>query len=238
MGKLLCAIGLAALLGQVQAQMPLAKPQASTWAELVEFEFRLKGVPSATGTVATVKLIKAKFPTLNATKFGLDEPCWNKTSVCPVVVSATAQVFIKLPWSTRLNVTKYVLCEASECLLPPFAQMQAKPGEGYRFRYNRLTAVWDTPPSVIAIVAAPPPAPTVTASKPGDSIPALMQLVDLQGAVWTFTGGQVTRDKVVIAKPHADDDRLYVGANGLIRISSPSKGYLCWIGSAWSGSGC
>jgi len=100
------------------------------------------------------------------------------------------------------------------------------------------------------ITPAPPPVvtpvPTTVASKPGDYTgicstcpnPPLPQLVDAAGVIWTFVGGQAYRNNVGVAKPHTDDQRLYVSASGGIRVESPSKGYLCWTGSAWSGSGC
>ena len=203
MKKLLCAIALMMWL-PAMAQMPLAKPQASTWAELVEFEFRLRGVPNAAGTVSTARLIKARFATLNATAFTHTEPCWNTASACPVVASATVRIFIKLPWSTRLNVTKYVLCEASECLLPPFAQMQAKVGEGYSFRYNRLTAAWDTPPRVVAVVAAPPataiaasPASVSFAYTRGGALPPAQTIKVTAPGNWSATDQSLFYDQSV-----------------------------------------
>jgi len=52
----------------------------------------------------------------------------------------------------NVNVTRFVLCNASECLLPEFPALTAKPGEAYRFFYDRTTAQWVSHPVVVPIV--------------------------------------------------------------------------------------
>jgi hypothetical protein len=142
-------------------QAPVQPQSIGGLAEFVEFDIRFKGVATATNPAPTVKLASAvKFPTLEGQYFRHTEPCWNKTSACPVVVSATVQIFVRLPWiGTRTNVTRYLLCAGTECAMPSFQPMTAKPGEGFQFEYDRVKAVWNGVPSVVSMSALPPPPP-------------------------------------------------------------------------------
>ena len=88
---------------------------------------------------------------MDAGRFIVKVPCWNKVSVCPQVASVTIKVFLKVPWIGRANVTRFTLCSQSECSLPAFVALQAKPGEAYRFFYNRMTAAWGEAPSVVTV---------------------------------------------------------------------------------------
>lgn len=135
---------LALFFGAAQAQtLPPVQPQPGLQ-NLIEIETRLKRADGS-----TARLLKETPPTIDARTFVAVIPCWNRTTTCPQIVSATVQLYIRLPWSTRMNVTRFVLCNGSECLLPPFAALQARPGEAYRFRYDRVSAQWAEPPTVI-----------------------------------------------------------------------------------------
>jgi len=148
---LLCA-------GHAAGQLPPKVRQQSTmgWQEQVEFDVRLKGVPIYVDGVqvkpsATVKLVTGlRFKSLQTRYFAYTVPCWNKTAPCPKVAFITIQAFVRLPWNAgRVNVTKYMLCDSAECSLPDIIPIQAKPGEGYSFRYDRVKAVWDPVPFVV-----------------------------------------------------------------------------------------
>jgi len=132
----------------VFAGPPIVQPQSQTWlSDNIEVELRLK-----TATESTAKVYIARFRKLeDAGRFIVKVPCWNKVSVCPPVASVTIKVFLKVPWIGRANVTRFTLCSQSECSLPAFAALQAKPGEAYRFFYNRMTAAWEEAPSVVAL---------------------------------------------------------------------------------------
>ena len=132
-----------------QSVLPPVQPQPGLQA-LTTIEIRLKGVPTATNPSPTVRLIKWSPKTIDVETFAVSEMCWNAKSPCPKVVEATARVYLTLPWLPNVNVTRFVLCPASECLLPPFSALQAKPGEIHWFIYNRYTAQWKTPPSVVS----------------------------------------------------------------------------------------
>lgn len=134
------------------AQLPPAQPQTSNWfAEHVEFEVRLRGVATATNPSPVVHTSVLKFPTLAGNPFNVTIGCWRTTSSCQQVVAATVRVFIRLPWNTRANITKYVLCSGTECMMPAFSPMTAKVGESYSFKYDRTTAKWVTVPSVVVV---------------------------------------------------------------------------------------
>lgn len=146
------------------AQTPNVTPQTETFLESAhEVDIRLKGVPSATGTVPTVKLLSAfKAANPNDTSYTLAVPCWNAVSACPPVAGVTVQVFLNLGILGRKNVTAFTgLCGiATECTLPVFTPIQAKPGESYKFWYSRVSAAWKEQPSVVAtVVPAPVPVP-------------------------------------------------------------------------------
>lgn len=139
---------LLALLPAVAAAQAPVEPQPGLHT-MIELEIRLKGTPTATQPSPTVRLRKWTPSTIDARTFTLTEPCWNAKSACPQVVTVTAQLYLKLPWATRVNVTRFVLCSGSECLLPAFAPLQAKPGEAFRFSYDRMTAQWTEPPRIV-----------------------------------------------------------------------------------------
>ena len=142
---------LAASFGAAQAQsLPPVQPQPGLHT-LVTLEIRLKGAPTATNPSPTVKLYTWKLENADSRRFTLVVPCWNTKSTCPQVLAATVRVYVKLPWVANVNVTRFVLCDGSECGLPKFAPLVAKPGEGYRFSYNRIRAVWVEVPSVVAL---------------------------------------------------------------------------------------
>ena len=258
MGKLLCAIGLAALLGQAQAQTG-AMPVQSPWsfktimvkATVTPLRTSTTGFTAIAGQAQAVNLalntVSAVFP-------------GQKTSAM-VVSGLRLSVTSQAGWTANTTV---------DLALPGVVTVPAGRTLAVRLDYPLVgagTLQWAVGATSISgpITPAPPPPPTpspapppvvtppplpppstVTASKPGDytgvcqgcANPPLSQLVDASGVVWTFVGGQAFRNNVGVAKPHTDDQRLYVSASGGIRVESPSKGYLCWIGSAWSGSGC
>ena len=149
-----------------RAQPPPVQPQPGLH-NYLEVEVRLKGNPTATNPSPTLRLEKLTgwAPTADARYFNGAIACWRTTSTCPPVVGATARLYLKLPWiATRVNVTRFVLCDASECVLPPFAAMSAKPGEFFNFNYDRVAAVWKVQPSVTAVpipvpVTVPCPVP-------------------------------------------------------------------------------
>jgi hypothetical protein len=129
------------------AQMPPVSAQQRNWLHTAtDFEVRLKNAGGA-----TVKLVTLKFPSLNNRYFTYTVVCWNTASACPVVASATVRAYVKMPWAGRVNVTRFVLCDASECTMPVFAPLQAKTGEGYKFTYDRVKALWSPVPSVVAV---------------------------------------------------------------------------------------
>jgi hypothetical protein len=147
------ALVLAGVVVGARAQtIPPVQPQLGLHG-LTLIEVRLKGAPTATNPSPTVRLIKWKPATIDAKTFTWTEPCWNAKSSCPQVVAATVRVYLSLPWLPNVNVTRFVLCGGSECLLPAFAPMQAKPGEGYRLSYDRYTAQWVEAPKVISSTA-------------------------------------------------------------------------------------
>lgn len=146
----LVVLGLLLALGAA-AQAPNVTPQVATWLESnTEVDIRLKGVPTATNPSPTVRLVRGvRFDPPFAQNYIYSLPCWNTASVCPQVVGVTIQVFLTLP-TGRSNVTRFTgMCgNASECVLPSFSGVQAKPGESYRFNYSRVKAIWNEPPSV------------------------------------------------------------------------------------------
>jgi hypothetical protein len=210
------------------------QPQSTDWLSAnVETEVRLK---KADGT--TARLVKPAFPTYNARYFILTEPCWNKSSACPEITGATISLFVKLPWSNRLNVTKYVLCGATVCDMPAFGPLIAKPGEGYRLRYDRVTARWDPMPSVVSVAPAPPPPtppPPSGASPDGTKMPPAALIVDATGDKWTVSasGNQfaVFRNATQVAN---SVDFLTI-KGGVIYQSDflSGTGWSRWSGSAW-----
>ena len=128
---------------------PPVQPQPGLH-KLVSVEVRLKGAPTATGEQgSTVRLITFSPQNADSRTFILTQACWNKTAICPAVHAATVRLYLKLPWSTRLNVTRFVLCGSTECTLPHFAPIQAKPGQAYKFSYDRVEAIWTETPSVV-----------------------------------------------------------------------------------------
>jgi hypothetical protein len=141
------------------AQVPVSQPMSGRWfSNVLEIELRLKGEPAAGKQVKAVndlptrRVVRVKFRNYNARYLTYTVPCWNKVSACQSVIAVTYRVMLKLPWSQRLNVTKYVNCQAVECLLAGvFAPLVAKPGEGYSFRYDRVEAVWAPAPNVVAL---------------------------------------------------------------------------------------
>lgn len=128
--------------------IPPVEPQAGLQG-LVTLEIRLKGVPTLTNPSPTVKLYTWQLKNADSGTFILTIPCWNTTSACPRVIAATVRVFLKLPWA-NMNVTRFVLCNASECMLPVFPVMIAGPDESYRFSYDRTKAVWAEPPRIVS----------------------------------------------------------------------------------------
>ena len=139
------------------AQVPTSQPTTANWfADLIEIELRLRGAPTGAVTqladMPTVKVVTAKMPNYWARNYVYTVPCWNKTTVCPKVIAVSYRVMLKLPWSTRMNVTRFTNCEASECLLAGvFAPLQAKPGQGYSFNFDRIEAVWGAAPAVVSV---------------------------------------------------------------------------------------
>jgi len=134
------------------AQMPKVEKLSRSWFnDKVEFELRMRGTNSK-GSPYTVRVVKLRFSNINARYYVHIEPCWNKVSACPAVNAVTIRAYLTLPWLPRTNITKFLLCNASECLLEPWAiPIQAKPNEGYRFDYDRVAGLWRTVPSVVAL---------------------------------------------------------------------------------------
>jgi hypothetical protein len=134
------------------AQMPRVEKLSRAWFnDKIEFELRLK-TTSASGAQSTAKLITKRFANINARYYTHTEPCWNKTSACPKIDAVTARAYLTLPWLPRTNITKFLLCNASECALSPWAiPIQAKPGEGYFFDFDRVGGEWRTVPSVVKL---------------------------------------------------------------------------------------
>lgn len=99
-------------------------------------------------------------------------------------------------------------------------------------------------PVTVIVLPAPTPVPTPTPSPavnslPGDCSPPLGQLS--LGGTWTVSGGNVSKDGVVLgSNAYPDLSTICVSANGTaIRAISPTKGYECWTGGpSWTGSGC
>ena len=152
MRRLVASLLLALAPALVGAQPPPVQPQPGLH-NYLEVEVRLKGNPTATNPSPTLKVsnLTGWQPTVDARYFNGSIPCWRTAAACPPVVAATARVYLKLPWLlTRVNVTRFVLCDASECLLPPFTVMIAKPGQAFSFNYDRVDAVWKEPPTVIS----------------------------------------------------------------------------------------
>lgn len=130
----------------VLAQAPPAQPQTTNWlSERVEVEVRLKTVAGTTAHLAVFR-----FGNLGARYLTILVPCWNKVRACPEIAGATVRLYITLPWSQRLNVTRFVLCASSECSLPAISPpIRANPGQSYDLRYDRVNAVWYQPPAVV-----------------------------------------------------------------------------------------
>src|SRR5258706_14258070 len=80
-------------------------------------------------------------------------------------------------------------------------------------------------------------ASAVVANKPGDSIPALTQLVDKDGAVWTFVNKHAFRNGADTNQPFVDTDHLYINLSGSVWLHSNDHGYRCWTG-AWTWGTC
>ena len=146
---LLVLIGWLPAIALAQA-IPPVQPQPGLQ-NSIAVEVRFKGARTATNPSPTLRVMK--FQTTDAKIYNVMHACWNKTTVCPPVVAATVRVYLSLPWDTSVNVTRFVLCNASECLLPSFSPLVAKPGQSFYFRYNRLQGQWEQPPSVIPTLA-------------------------------------------------------------------------------------
>lgn len=143
----------------VGAQTPpnVTSRSASWLDEAMEVDIRLRGQPTASNPAGPlVRLISAqKFdPQNNAVIYNLTIPCWNVVSACPAVHGLTFQVFLRLPNGARQNVTPYSgRCGVeSTCVVAWFPPIAAKPGDGYKFRYDSVKAVWVETPSVIRLL--------------------------------------------------------------------------------------
>jgi hypothetical protein len=246
--QFLAALAVFLLSAQAYGQLPAAQPQnqADFYSSFIEIELRLK---RADGTTARVHV--PKFGTMNAGAFTVTVPCWNKASACPAVVAVTARVSVLLPWiPTKSNVTKYVLCNGSECQLyyddgtpsgsPTFPAISAKPGEGYQIRFDRLKGRITPQPIVVAVLAPPPPPPPASGVSPdGTKMPPAAELVDSSGAKWTVSavaGNQyvVFRNGVQVA---GSVDFLEI-KGGVIYQSDflSGSGWFRWTGSGWEAS--
>src|SRR5258708_40289227 len=92
-------------------------------------------------------------------------------------------------------------------------------------------------PLVVSPTPPPPPPPSGTPSPIGASVPPLTQLVDKNGAVWTLVN-KVVKMGTVNMTFYSDTDKLYVTSGNQIGVHSPTHGFACWTGTAWTGSGC
>ena len=110
---------------------------------VVDIEVRLKS------GATTVKVHRWTPLTINVGTVTLTVQCWNKVTDCPPVTSATVRLYLKLPWIPSVNITRYVLCNDTECLLPEFTPIQAPVGQAYKFSYDRRTARWVEPPRIV-----------------------------------------------------------------------------------------
>ncbi|MDH4172176.1 MAG: hypothetical protein OEW90_00925 [Betaproteobacteria bacterium] len=141
------------------AQVPVSQPTSPNWfGQNLEIELRMKGPPAAGSQVSvlsdlpTRRIEKVVFKDYNARYLNYVVPCWNTKSACPEIIAVTYRVMLKLPWSNRLNVTKYTNCSASECLLAGvFLPLRAKPGEGYSLKFDRVSGLWAETPIVVAL---------------------------------------------------------------------------------------
>jgi hypothetical protein len=120
----------------------------------VEVELRLKGPATTTNASPTIRVATIRFANVNARYFEHVWPCWNTASSCPQVTGVTARIYLKLPWTGRVNVTRYILCNGTECSLPNFPAIAAKPGEVYALSYDRIKAVWRVTPYITIPVPA------------------------------------------------------------------------------------
>jgi hypothetical protein len=202
MRTLIALLALALLPLAVAAQTvppsPNVTPQTVTGLQdYIEVDVRLKGIATATNPSPTIRVVgAARWEPMNGRYFTLDVPCWNKSSACPPVAGVTFQVFFRLTGSaSRTNVTRFTgMCGllTTECIAPWFVPITAKPGESYRFRYDRVAANWDATPTVVPTVAPPPVTPPAVASPDGTRMPPATELIDGEGAKWTTspqTGG-------------------------------------------------
>lgn len=135
-----------------QAQMPKVEKLSRSWFnDKVEFELRLK-TKNAKGEESTARLVTVKFANINARYYKHTEPCWNKASACPAIGGVTVRAYLTTPWLPRTNITRFLLCNGTECQLDPWVNpIQAKPGEGYAFDFDRVGGKWRTMPSVVKL---------------------------------------------------------------------------------------
>ena len=157
---------------------------------------------AADKTLFTRKLPSGGYvmPDLWSASYEHTEKCWNNSSPC-VVAGLALQIYVNAPWLPRTNVSRFFEGCTSQCVLPPFAMITAKPGEPMRFEFNRVNAQWNHPPSVVT-AGSPPTIPPTAASKPPAASPdgtEGTEVIDANGAKWTAAGGKVYREGVIWA---------------------------------------
>jgi len=241
--RLALAVVLMVITLAVMAQAPNVTPQVETWLEQnVQIDVRLKGAATTTNPFPTVRLITMKFTPLNAKSFVFSVPCWNASSACPKVLGVTAQVFLNTPLG-RSNVTRFSgLCgNSTECVLPAFAAIQAKPGEIYRFNYSRVNAAWNEPPLTVASTLPVPVVATPTGTSPdGTKMPPASVIVDASGAMWTTLPAQNgVQGQVGIARNGVrvlDSIDFLTIQGGVVLQSDVLTGSGCerWTESGWN----
>jgi hypothetical protein len=240
--KTILALALLFFALHAQAQTSNVTPQIETLFEQnVQVDIRLKGPATATNPFPTVRLLTMKFTPLNAKSFVFSVPCWNASSACPKVVGVTVQVFLQTPVG-RANVTRFTgLCTSTtECVLPAFTAIQAKPGEIYRFNYSRINAAWNEPPLVMASTLPAPvvAAPTTTTSD-ATKMPPASVILDATGAQWTTLPQLNGRaDQVGIARNgvRVSDSVDYLTIKGGV-VYQFDAGCEQWTGTAWAAVG-
>jgi hypothetical protein len=213
-------------------QLPSSQPQTLDISAWIEIELRLKTAENKTARVHV-----AQFKTLNAATYLVTIPCWNKASVCPAVTAVTAKAFVKLPWTTlKYNVTNRLLGPGTEVQLyfdsgtpegsASFPAIAPKPGEAYRFRYDRVKGRL-TLASVFVL-------PVVSAD--GTTMPPTAELIDATGARWT-TGTSSTAGQVSVLRngTQVRGSVMFVTIKGG-QVYISDDGWFRWDGTAWVAS--
>lgn len=83
-----------------------------------------------------------------------------------------------------------------------------------------------------------PPATTVVANKPGDSICPVgcnsTELILADGSKWTFSAPKIFRNNAdVTLNAYPDVKRLSIFDNGKLCVDGSVHGYMCWNGTNW-----